>query len=202
MKSWNKIIVGTIVSGLVITNTAYAQLQPPIQLAQESLLGQCRQIKQTSPIYEMRGGAEVIGTLSKGTRVLLDEPGPIAGRIYVILPNVINGFIDPNNLAPCDAELPSNAPVSAQPTFSGNPICVNNRVDKNKGLPILSLPSPDVMPPVDWVYPAERISIIGESFFNSVTQTEWLQIDHPATGWIENGQPNTVFVNTSPCNAL
>ncbi|MDB9496633.1 hypothetical protein PN441_12060 [Spirulina major CS-329] len=204
MISWNNVILGTVVSGLVITQAAHAQLQQPIQLAQENLTGQCRQVKQNSPIYEMRGSSDAIRTLPQGTRVLLDEPGVIAERIYITLPNVISGFIDPNNLTDCGLDLsdtPTAAPQSTPP--DNNSICINSRVSSTEGLTIWSLPSssPEV-PKVDRVYPAERISIIGEPFFNQQTGTEWLQITHPLSGWIENGVPNTAQVNTSPCNSL
>jgi hypothetical protein len=199
MANWNNILLGTILAGFSLSNAAYAQ--EPLHLAQNSLVGQCRQLNQTTAVYETRGSSEAINTLPRGTEVLLDEPSVIAGRIYAILPNSMNGFVEASNLTMCNVDLPETPGVPVQPAFPGNPICINTRVSMAEGLAVRSLPSRDASA-LDRVYPAERISIIGETFFNVQTGTEWLQIDHPASGWIENGQPNTMLVNTSPCRAL
>lgn len=199
MTGWNKILIGTILTGFSVANVAYAQ--EPLQLAQSSLVGQCRQLNQATPIYETRGSSEAINTLPRGTEVLLDEPSVIAGRIYAILPNSMDGYVEASNLTMCNVDLSDTPGVPVQPAFPGNPICINTRVSMAEGLAVRSLPSREASA-LDRVYPTERISIIGERFFNAQTGMEWLQIDHPADGWIENGQPNTVQVNTSPCSAL
>ncbi|MEA5417803.1 hypothetical protein VB712_01120 [Spirulina sp. CCNP1310] len=191
MNYWQQAITIALTSTLGFGSISSAIAQtPPIDLRQpRNLIGQCRQVNQRTEVYSQRGGDEVVGTLERGTEVIIGEPDDLAQQIYIGLP--LAGFISTNVLTDCNRTLPDlNTPVGD--------ICVNHRVDPTVGLPIRSIPNPDSQGR-DRVFPRERITIINTRIENGI---EWLNISHPFEGWIENGNPNTRNFNTTPCSEL
>jgi hypothetical protein len=91
--------------------------------------------------------------------------------------------------------------ISTLPSETLGSTCVNYRVSQTEGLPIRQSPS-RTSAAIDRVYPTERVNVIGQSFFNPQTQTEWLEINFPVPGWIENGRSDDRTFNTTPCSEL
>lgn len=202
MNNWLNIGTASLISIVSLTHhTALAPIAQaaPLELAQiqRELTGECRQVNDDIVnIYGSRSeSSEIVMGLSRGDQVILGEADSLGGWIAVQLPN--QGFVQARYLTDCGRELSSEKPDLNAP----NTLCVNYRVDSTIGLNVYTLPHPDAEER-DRVYPAERISVVGSPRFSEDTQTEWLRINHPIDGWIENGNPDTRVFNTTLCSEL
>ncbi|WP_072620689.1 hypothetical protein [Spirulina major] len=204
IKNWLNIGAVSIlsVSGIVqhVSLTSPVAHAASFEVAQleRDMTGECRQVhNDLAMIHQSRTESSgIVMDLSRGDKVILGEDGDLSGWIAVRLPG--EGFVQARYLiSDCERELPDVRPNLTAP----DTLCINYRVSSTVGLNAYELPNPST-DERGRVYPGERIAVVGSPYFSEDTQTEWLRINHPEKGWIENGDPDTRIFNTTLCSEL
>ncbi|HEY9821554.1 MAG TPA: SH3 domain-containing protein [Candidatus Sericytochromatia bacterium] len=198
MKKMNQL--GKLVSVLAVIAIAFTGMSTPVmagtditsskeslQLAQASLVGQCRAAKLSIPIFRERvATSEALRLLSANQTVTLSDNAVDAnGFIGISAPTP--GFVHAINLKPCGTPPP--------PTGS---LC-RRVVQPPDGLVIRRDPS------------STSPSVGGVAYLGQVTLTtnpptvrrgenrDWVQISAPASGWVSNGFTSATSSNLAFC---
>ncbi len=179
------VVAFTGMSTPVMAGTDITTSQESLQLAQASLVGQCRAAKLSIPIFRERvATSEALRLLSANQTVTLSDNAVDAnGFIGISAPTP--GFVHAINLKPC----------GSPPTGS---LC-RRVVQPPDGLVIRRDPS------------TTSPSVGGVAYLGQVTLTtnpptvrraenrDWVQISTPASGWVSNGLTNATSSNLAYC---
>ena len=179
MKS--KLFWGRAAGVLALATIATGAIELP---AKADLVGQCRQTNKSTPVYEIRGGANPVATATfpVDTKVTLSDNGS-GGLIAISAPR--SGFIPAANLKLCvggPAPAPSPTPVPTSPGSKCRQV-----LNPPEGLVIRQMAS-------------TSSSVVGGVAVNSKVELStdpatlkvaggrnWIEISAPAQGWISNG---------------
>jgi len=170
-----------------ISNSALADtnVQESVQIAQASIVGQCRAAKISTPIF--RGAlatSEALQLVAADKTVTLAGTSDANGFIAVSSPT--SGFVFAVNLKPCN-----NTPPTKE-------LC-RRVLRPNEGLTIRRNPTStsDVV---------GGVPVLGQVTLTTnpatVTRAEnrnWVQISAPANGWVSNGVVNESVSNLGIC---
>ncbi len=194
MKSvlWSRpvgLVVGCAIAASMVPLTAVAAPDPlqPLQLAQTSIIGQCRAARLSTPIFSQRDPRSPVAKLMlTNDKVTLSENGATDGLIGVSAPTP--GFIYAVNLKMCG---------DTTPPPSGS-LC--RRVIQPEGLIIRAQPNPN----------SAQVGSVG--YLQEVTLTQnppkrqdgpqgriWIEIAKPAAGWVSNGFAGSGASNLGTC---
>lgn len=157
-------------------------------VAQVDLRGECRQANRDLVVHEERSDqSDEVLRVSQHEFLYVDEVSPLGGWIAIRWP--ASGFVPGRDLAP-NCDLFPQAPTE---------FCVN---DQLRGVEFLSIyeKSQNNSKVEDTVFPGERIHVLGEPEVSAQTNTRWLEINHPAVGWVEYDNRAVGVPNFVPCN--
>jgi hypothetical protein len=166
-------------------------------IAQGSLVGQTRCVKQSTAIFTDRSATSaVVRALATNQSVTLSENASQNGFIGVSAPSP--GFVQTVNLRAC-AGAPSPTPTPTPTTVPG-PASLCRRVIQQQGLLVRQSPN-------------GGSALVGGAAFNSqvflttnpaTTRTDadgriWVQINKPLSGWVSNGYKDARGSNLVNC---
>src|SRR4028119_1381022 len=198
MKKMNQL--GKLVSVLAVMAIAFTGMSTPcmavtdttpskesLQLAQGSLVGQCRAAKLSIPIFRERvATSEALRLLSANQTVTLSDNAVDAnGFIGISAPTP--GFVHAINLKPCGTPPPPTASLCRRVVQPPDGLLI--RRDPNTTSP----------------------SVGGVAYLGQVTLTtnpptvrraenrDWVQISAPASGWVSNGFTSATSSNLAFC---
>ena len=198
MKKMNQL--GKLVSVLAVMAIAFTGMSTPVmagtdittskeslQLAQGSLVGQCRAVKLSIPIFRERvATSEALRLLSANQTVTLSDNAVDAnGFIGISAPTP--GFVHAINLKPCGTPPPPTASLCRRVVQPPDGLLI--RRDPNTTSP----------------------SVGGVAYLGQVTLTtnpptvrraenrDWVQISAPASGWVSNGFTSATSSNLAFC---
>jgi hypothetical protein len=194
---WNRSIALVAVSALssplmpAIAGTQLAQDATPAQetAPAASIIGQCRAVKHSTPIFSERAAVSpALRLLSANQDVILAENGGVEGMILVSAP--VRGYVFTTNLKTCGV-------VTPPPTG----LC-RRVINPPEGLFIRTQPDPNApLTNPSGVGYLERVTLTT----NPATMREspqgrvWVQISAPAAGWVSNGFRGAAQTNLGFC---
>lgn len=179
-------LLGLAVS-LSTPGNAIAQpvLPGTLQVAQNSLIGECRAVNRQTFVYSDRTEANPITSLSDNTEVILQGEGR-NGWIVVSVPSLNQaGFVRTNHLKNC---LTAN---------SNNPDCRRIIYSGEEGMVIRANPSTRANQVGSLTY-GERLTIDPSETFRDSIDREWVELVAPLNGWMSNGLPGTSNLGLCP----
>ncbi len=164
-------------AGISLPAVAETEAVQPAQLAQGSIIGQCRAVNKKVSVYKQASTTgSTVSTLNPDTRVTLADTGS-GGFIGISSP--VSGYVQTANLKPCTG--------TGTPPTTGN-TC--RRVLQPLGLSIRREPSPTAAY-VGGVANLARVTLTTNPATARLGADgrNWIQIASPAAGWISNGFP-------------
>ena len=182
-------IAFTGISTPVMAGTDITTSKESLQLAQGSLVGQCRAVKLSIPIFRERvATSEALRLLSANQTVTLSDNAVDAnGFIGISAPTP--GFVHAVNLKPC------GTPPPPPPTTS---LC-RQVVQPSEGLLIRRDPN-TTSPTVGGVAYLGKVTLTtNPPTVKRGENRDWIQISSPANGWVSNGFTSAASSNLAYC---
>jgi hypothetical protein len=171
-------VLAVAIATLGISLPAVAEAVQPAQLAQGSVIGQCRAVNKKVSVYKQASTTgSIVSTLNAETKVTLADTGS-GGFIGISSP--VSGYVQTANLKPCTGNPPTTPPTGST--------C--RRVLQPLGLSIRKEPSPTAAY-VGGVANLARVSLTTNPATTRLGADgrNWVQIASPAAGWVSNGFP-------------
>ena len=172
-----------------MAGTDIASSEENLQLAQASLVGQCRAAKQQIPIFrESNPSSETLRLISANDEVIL--AGTSVGADGLIpISGPVTGYVHAINLKPCggNTEIPAIKELCRQV------------IRPSQGLVIRRQPNPTAAQ-VGGIPYQGRITLTSNPATNkTVNNRNWVEIALPAKGWVSNGLVTQAESNLSNC---
>ncbi|MEC4805878.1 MAG: SH3 domain-containing protein [Jaaginema sp. PMC 1080.18] len=183
-------LVGVAVSVTVPGNAIAQQILPDnTQIAQNSIIGQCRAVNRRVSLYSSPAAANPVVSLEANTEVVLRGEGN-NGWIVVSVPAINQaGFVQTVNLKNCaNAGNNGNTP---------NSVCRRIIYGGAEGMVVRANPSTNSQKVGSLRYD-QRLNIDPSKTFRDSLKREWVQVLSPVNGWMSNGFPGTSNVGLCP----
>jgi hypothetical protein len=171
-----------------LTTPGNAIAQPVLpdtpQIAQNSLIGQCRAVNRRTFVYRDRSEANPIVPINANTELILQGEGS-NGWIVVSVPSINQaGFVRTQYLKNCA-------------TANNNGACRRIIYSGAEGMVIRANPSTNARKIGSLVYD-QRLTIDPSATFRDSLNRQWVKLLSPMNGWMSNGFPGTSNIGVCP----
>lgn len=174
-----------------LTTPGNAIAQPVLpdtpQIAQNSLIGQCRAVNRNTFVYRDRSEVNPIVSISANTEVILQGEGG-NGWIVVSVPAINQaGFVRTQYLKNCTTANNTN----------NNGVCRRIIYGGADGMVIRANPSTNARQ-VGTLMFDERLNIDPSATFRDSLNRQWVKLLNPMNGWMSNGFPGSSNIGVCP----
>ena len=196
-------VMATLVSSVspgnmsVSSEVSLSQDREKLLLAQR-LVGECRQVIQSTFIYPQRSSVDAVRALQVDERVTLAEENGKGGWIAINSP--ISGFVQTDNLKRCGgvSSNPLNPPPRNVSTRVSNR-CRRVSYTGAEGLTIRERPDQNSRRIAGVFYDQEVTLSYPTEFKVDNEGREWARLALPTAGWVSNGYPSGGDLNLKAC---